>query len=149
MELPIDAEILVPHRKPMLIIDTLNESGSEGCVAEATFEDDSLFVINSSGMIERLALVELIAQSYAAASGYKDLSNSKSPLPGYLVGFSHAVFHGDAYAGQRLIIEVGQEESFDDFYIVIGKVFQQGKMIMEVKLKIWIDSNSERKLRLD
>lgn len=145
MKLPLDAKLLIPHRKPMLIIDTLNESGSKGCIAEATFDKDSPFVINNSGQIDRLALIELIAQSYAAAKGYEDLSNNKSLSQGYLVGFSHAVFNGNAYAAQRLIIKVGKGESFDDFFIITGKVFQQNEIILKAKLKIWVVSNNEQK----
>jgi predicted hotdog family 3-hydroxylacyl-ACP dehydratase len=68
MELPLDAEVLIPHRKPMQVIDRLNESDGKTGIAEACFDMDSPFVIDSSGKIERLVLIELVAQTYAAAS---------------------------------------------------------------------------------
>lgn len=144
MELPLDAERLIPHRRPMQVIDRLNESDGKEGVAETCFDMDSPFVIDSGGKIERLVLIELIAQTYAAAKGYEDLSGGKDFSQGYLVGISKAVFHGDAYAGRNLLIKVRTKDSFDDFFITAGEVFQQEKLILEASLTIWIDSNSRQ-----
>jgi predicted hotdog family 3-hydroxylacyl-ACP dehydratase len=146
MELPLDAEVLIPHRRPMQVIDRLNESDGKAGVAEACFYIDSPFVIDSSGKIERLVLIELVAQTYAAAKGYEDLSCGKKFSQGYLVGISKAVFHGDAYAGQKLLIKVWTKDSFDDFFITVGEVFQQEKLILEASLTIWINSNSKQQI---
>lgn len=144
MELPLDAEVLIPHRRPMQVIDRLNESDGKSGVAETCFDTDSPFVIDSSGKIERLVLIELVAQTYAAAKGYEDLSGGKKFSQGYLVGISKAVFHGDAYAGRNLFIKVRTKDSFDDFFITTGEVFQQEKLILEASLTIWINSNSKQ-----
>lgn len=144
MELPLDAELLIPHRRPMQVIDRLNESDGKAGVAETCFDMDSPFVIDSSGKIERLVLIELVAQTYAAAKGYEDLSGGKKLSQGYLVGISKAVFHGDAYAGESLLIKVQTKDSFDDFFITVGEVFQQEKLILEASLTIWINSDSKQ-----
>jgi predicted hotdog family 3-hydroxylacyl-ACP dehydratase len=146
MELPLDAEVLIPHRKPMQVIDRLNESDGKKGVAVACFDMDSPFVIDSSGRIERLVLIELVAQTYAAAKGYEDLSCGKKFSQGYLVGISKAVFHGDAYAGNNLLIKVRTKDSFDDFFIAVGEVFQQGELILEASLTIWIDSSTKQQI---
>jgi predicted hotdog family 3-hydroxylacyl-ACP dehydratase len=144
MELPLDAELLIPHRRPMQVIDRLNESDGKVGVAETCFDMDSPFVIDSSGKIERLVLIELVAQTYAAAKGYEDLSAGKKFSQGYLVGISKAVFHSDAYAGESLLIKVQTKDSFDDFFITVGEVFQQEKLILEASLTIWINSNTKQ-----
>jgi predicted hotdog family 3-hydroxylacyl-ACP dehydratase len=143
MKLPLDAEILIPHRKPMLVIDRLIESDGTSAVTEACFKTNCPFMIDSSGKIERLILIELIAQSYAASKGYEDLSCGKEPPKGYLVGISKAVFYGDVFAEQNLLINIRTKDSFDDFFITAGEVFQQEKLILEASLTIWIDSNTE------
>ncbi len=146
MKLPLDAEVLIPHRKPMRVIDRLIESDGTSAIAEACFDMDCPFVIDSSGKIERLILIELIAQSYAASKGHEDLSCGKRPPKGYLVGISKAVFHGDAYAGQNLLVKIRTKDSFDDFFIIAGEVFQQEKLILEASLTIWINSNTEQEM---
>ena len=146
MKLPLDAEVFIPHRKPMRLIDRLNESDGTSAIAEACIDMDSPFVIDSSGKIERLILIELVAQSYAAGKGYEDLSCGKRPPKGYLVGISKAVFHGDAYAGQNLLVKVRTKDSFDDFFITVGEVFQREKLILEASLTIWINSDIEQKI---
>ena len=144
IELPKDAEDFIPHRKPMRLIDRLLESDGDSAVAEACFEADSPFVVDDSGRIEPLALVELIAQSYAAGKGHEDLSEGKESSKGYLVSISKAHFGGVVFAGRKLVIKIRTEESFDDFYIAAGEVFQEEQMVAKASLTIWVDKNSKQ-----
>lgn len=144
MELPLDAEVLIPHRKPMRLIDRLNEYDGKSASASARFSADCPFVIDHNGTIERSALLELTAQTYAAAKGYEDLSDGNDPLQGYLVGISKAVFYGDACAGQDLLVRVRTEETFDDFYLAAGEVWHHDTVLLKATLKIWINSENTR-----
>ena len=143
MQLPADADLLIPHKKPMRIVDRLLESDGTAAQAEAVFEADSPFVDNS-GIIDRLAILELIAQSYASGKGYQDLDEGKTALKGFLVGVSNAVYHGEAYAEERLAVGIRTEESFDNFYLVGGKVFQRGALVLEATLKMWLNPDPEQ-----
>ena len=140
MELPLDAEMLIPHRKPMCLIDSLNVSDGKSGSASARFPSDCPFVIDQKGTIERLALLELTAQTYAASKGYEDLADGIDSSQGYLVGISNAVCYGDAYAGQDLRITVESEEAFDAFHLAVGEVWHHEDLLMKAKLKIWISS---------
>ena len=144
MELPLDAEVLIPHRKPMRLIDRLDASDGKSGRAAAHFPADSPFVIDHNGAIERLALLELVAQTYAAAKGYEDLSDGNDVAQGYLVGISKAVFHGDAYTDQDLLIRIRTEETFDSFYLAAGEVWHHDTLLVEATLKIWINSENSR-----
>ena len=140
MELPLDAEMLIPHRKPMRLIGRLNASDGKSGSASARFAADSPFVIDRKGTIERLALLELIAQTYAASKGYEDLVDDIDVSQGYLVGISNAVYYSDAYVRQDLLIKVESEEAFDKFHLATGEVWRDDILLMEAKLKIWISS---------
>jgi predicted hotdog family 3-hydroxylacyl-ACP dehydratase len=142
MKLPLEAELLIPHRKPMRVIERLNSSDGESGTAETFFDFDSPFVVDSSGKIERLALIEFIAQTYAAAKGHEDLSSGKEFSDGYLVGISKANFHGDAYAGEKLFVKVRTKDSFDNFFITSGEVFQHEKLLLDASLTILINPES-------
>jgi len=142
MELPLDAEMLIPHRKPMRLIDRLNASDGKSGSASASFSADCPFVIDHKGTIERLALIELIAQTYAASKGYEDLVDGIDFSQGYLVGISNAVYYSDAYAKQDLLIKVGSEEAFDKFHLATGEVWHDETLLMKAILKIWISSEN-------
>ena len=140
MELPLDAEVLIPQRKPMRLIDRLNASDGKSGSASARIPADCPFVIDNKGTIEQLALLELIAQTYAASKGYEDLAGGIDVSQGYLVGISNAVYYNDAYAGQDLVINVESEEAFDQFHLATGEVWHDETLLMKAKLKIWIIS---------
>ena len=144
MELPLDAEMLIPHRKPMCLIDSLNVSDGKSGSASARFPSDCPFVIDHKGTIERLALLELTAQTYAASKGYEDLADGIDFSQGYLVGISNAVCYGDAYARQDLLIKVRSEEAFDSFHLATGEVWHDDTLLMQATLKIWISSENTR-----
>ena len=144
MELPLDAEMLIPHSKPMRLIDRLNASDGKSGSASAYFAADCPFVIDRKGTIERLALLELIAQTYAASKGYEDLADGIDFSQGYLVGISNAVYYSDAYARQDLLIKVESEEAFDNFHFAAGEVWYDDTLLIKATLKIWISSENTR-----
>ncbi len=144
MKLPLDAEMLIPHRKPMRLIDRLNASDGKSGSASARFAADCPFVIDHKGMIERLALLELIAQTYAASKGYEDLVDGIDFSQVNLVGISNAVCYSDAYARQDLLIKVESEEAFDKFHLATGEVWHDDTLLMKATLKIWISSENIR-----
>lgn len=145
MELPLDAEMLIPHRKPMRLIDRLNASDGKSGSASARFPADCPFVIDHKGTIERLALLELIAQTYAASKGYEDLVDGIDCSQGYLVGISNAVCYSDANVRQDLLIKVGSEEAFDKFHFATGEVWHDDTLLMKATLKVWISSENTRR----
>lgn len=142
MDLPTNADRLLPHEKPMCVVERLLVSDGTTGQTEATFSDDSPFV-DAEGKIDRLMLLELIAQSYASARGHEDLSEGNDVSEGFLVGVSKAIFHGDAYAKKTLLVKIRTEETFNSFYIASGRVFQGQALVLEATLKIWLNSDSE------
>ena len=114
MDLPVNADLLLPHEKPMCVVDRLLESDGTAGQTEAIFSSESPFV-NAEGKIDRLMLLELIAQSYASARGYEDISDGNNISKGFLVGISKAIFHGDAYAEKPLLVKIRTEEILDSF----------------------------------
>ena len=142
MNFPVKADTLLPHEKPMRVVDRLLASDGTAGQTEAIFSGDSPFV-DAEGKIDRLMLLELIAQSYASARGYEDISEGNDVSEGFLVGVSKANFHGDAYAKEPLLVDIRTEEIFDSFYIASGKVFQRETLVLEAMLKIWLNPDSQ------
>jgi predicted hotdog family 3-hydroxylacyl-ACP dehydratase len=142
MELPIKAELLIPHRGAMCLIDHLVEYKNDSGRVAACFPSDSPFIMDDGVTVDPMALVELVAQSYAAGEGYRDMLAGKKPPEGYLVGISSVSFHKDAHAGDELFIDVRTEESFEKFFIASGKVCMGTENLLEVTLTIYINSEN-------
>jgi predicted hotdog family 3-hydroxylacyl-ACP dehydratase len=68
ISLPIDAEQLVPHRRPVCMIDRLVEYRDESGVVEALIRSGNILV-GEDGVLDCIAYMELIAQAYAATYG--------------------------------------------------------------------------------
>ena len=82
LTLPVDADLLVPHRRPVCMIDRLVEYRDESGVVEALLRSDNLLV-GEDGVLDRTAYMELIAQAYAAFKGYRDLLHEKPVKKGF------------------------------------------------------------------
>ena len=123
MKLPLDAEMLIPHRKPMCSIDSLVFYDGKSAIASACLSKENFFVLNEEGKIEQLILLELLAQAYAASKGYEDLLEGN----------------------QNLIIKVSSDEAFDNFHFAQGQVWHDEIMLMEAILKIWLSSEDDKK----
>ena len=88
LTLPVDAELLVPHRRPICMIDRLVEYRDESCVVEALIHSGDLLV-DEDGVLDRVAYMELIAQAFAAFKGYHETLHEKPVKKGFLVVVKH------------------------------------------------------------
>jgi predicted hotdog family 3-hydroxylacyl-ACP dehydratase len=137
MNLPADTEQFMLHRAPMRLVHRLLCVEGDRAEAESKPEAGDA-VIGPDGKVERTALLEMVAQTYAAARGYRDLSENKPPALGYLVGASDFRIERAPQAGQLLRIEVQSANSFEDFYLVDGRVLCQNQVLAEGTLKVWL-----------
>ena len=137
MSLPADTEAFMLHRSPMRLVHRLlclEEDYAEG---ETTFQAGDVGV-DAQGRVEAAALLELVAQTYAAAQGYKDRQADKASDMGYLVGAQDFHIERRPSAGQRLLIRIKSSYSFGDFYFVDGQVLCEGCLVAGGTLKIWL-----------
>jgi hypothetical protein len=114
MSLPADTEAYMLHRPPLRLVQKLL------CV-------DGDF-----------------AQTYAAAKGYRDRLSDKPASLGYLVGASDFRIECVPSAGQRLLIKVKSSCSFEDFYLLDGRVLCDGRVAASGALKIWVQPEAKQ-----
>jgi predicted hotdog family 3-hydroxylacyl-ACP dehydratase len=137
LTLPLDAEKLIPHRKPVCMVDRLIEFKDQAGTVEAVVSSENA-LIEDNGQLDQLAVAEMIAQACAAAKGYEGrLSNDPMKL-GYLVGIKKLQFFGKAFAGDNLQISVHTVGAISGFTVVEGKVICNEKIIAEGKIKLWV-----------
>lgn len=136
MTLPADTEQFMLHRAPMRLVQRLLRVDGDQAEAEARLEPGDVGV-GPDGKVERTALMEMVAQTYAAARGYLDLAEDASPALGYLVGVGDFRVIRAPQAGERLRIEVQSANSFEDFYSVEGCVRCRDEILATGTLKVW------------
>jgi radical SAM protein with 4Fe4S-binding SPASM domain len=134
--LPFPAEELIPQKRPMRLIDELVRVGERSGEVSATVSDDMPFV-RGDGVLDEIALFEMMAQSVAALDGFKRWGRSGSSPRGYLVGARRLEILEPARAGDTLHISLHKEARFGNFGILEGTVSRNGAVLARGEIKIW------------
>ncbi len=144
LQYPVSAKGLVPHRRPMRMVDTVLSVQSDGSgKAEFMVSEDNIF-LDQDGFLAPEALAEMMAQTFAAVSGCLNSASGHQPT-GYLVGIKRLECADRAGKGQRLCIEVWPAGDFAGFVIVEARVSRQNQILATGELKIWQDPQSDQK----
>jgi predicted hotdog family 3-hydroxylacyl-ACP dehydratase len=143
MTLPADADTYMLHESPLRLIQNLLSVDGDYAEAETTLKTGDVG-IGSDGKVEAATLVELVAQTYAAAQGYRDKTDNRPIRPGYLVGVSGFQIESRPPAGELLLMRVKSSLSFDDFYLVEGQVLCGGSVVAGGTLKIWVQPQAQQ-----
>ena len=137
LTLPLPAQELIPHRKPMCMVDRLVEFADQGGTVEAFVSSDNALV-NDDGRLDPLAVAEMIAQAYAVVKGYDDHLSGEPVKQGFLVGIRKIQFHQAVFAGDNLRIHVNTVGNIAGFAVVEGVVTHKSDIIAEGQIKLWV-----------
>ncbi|MBN1141356.1 MAG: hypothetical protein JXB25_06125 [Deltaproteobacteria bacterium] len=142
MGFPVEAEDLIPHRLPMRLIEALESYDGVTGVVRARSGSDHPFR-EENGVLAEAALVELIAQSFAAVQGFADRQGGGAVRRGFLVGARRIGFYRRPRPEDELRVVVHAAASFESFAIVEGKVLSGEETLAEGNIKVWIASREE------
>lgn len=137
LTLPLAAEDLVPHRLPMRLVDRLLAIDGQNGTVEALIRPDCPLV-DDAGRLESVALIELLAQGYAALKGYLDRRDGKAVRQGFLVGVKKMSAHRAIRVGELLRIEIHTLGELADFAVAAGEIHCGEELVAEAELKVWI-----------
>ena len=140
--MPVDAAPLVPHDKPMLLIETLLSLGEKTSVSRMVIREDNIFLGND-GILAGSAYVELIAQAMAAQHGFETLGRPVRVKGGFLVGVKNLEVKGFAVKGDVLDVHIEKTGKYGNVGILIGEVFKGSELIASGELKIWQEEQAQ------
>jgi len=140
IKLPVDAKTLMPHKSPMVFIDTLEKVGERTALASTTIKADWLFV-DKNGYLDEVAYLELIAQAAAALNGFEELSKNAGKFEGFLLGGRKLKVFKKARSGDRLEISLFKYAKYGEFGIVKAQVSANCELLAEGEVKIWHKSD--------
>lgn len=139
--LPLDAALLVPHRPPMLLVSQLLACDSDASEAIARLPAECPLA-REDGEIEPAALIELMAQTCAAAQGYRGLQQEQPPRVGYLVGITKTELSGSLHAGETCRVLAKVIGVLGPFAVTEATVVRDGQVIAKGTIKTW-ERNSD------
>jgi len=140
--LPVPVQSLVPHRKPMLLVDRLLSYGDGSGVVEAVITDDIIFV-DENEQLDSAALIEIMAQAYATIEGYRCLLDKVPARTGFLVGMQDIDIIKRPFVGDCLNINVDTVAVVEHFAVVEAEVLLKKEIIARGRLKLWINVDKE------
>jgi predicted hotdog family 3-hydroxylacyl-ACP dehydratase len=127
-DLPMPAEPLMPHRPPMRLVDSLVSRDADGGVTESRFQPDSVMA-DEHGVVDDVALAELIAQSHAAVTGHLARLCGSPARQGWLAAIRDLRITGRARVGDLLVTRVRTIAALDGLTVVEGMVACSGENI--------------------
>ena len=131
------AEIL-PHRPPMVMIDSISEWDGESARGVKVFREDD-YASSDAGLAE-VILIECLAQTVAAMSGLNARQSGHPPGMGMLVGVDHFEIHAPPVPQVETQLLIKVENRLGPFLLVHGKALQKSEVIAEGNLKFYIEA---------
>jgi len=143
--LPFPAEIVIPHRPPMLLIDQLLERDREkgSALLKAIVPSNGPFIHNNRPIDEYF--IELCAQATAVVNGYDEWLDDKKSTKGFLVGIEHFNFNLPKYLNKNeiLYIEIEKKFKFANITVMLCKIYHNKQEIINGNLKVWSITEEE------
>ncbi|MFD2526296.1 3-hydroxyacyl-ACP dehydratase [Flavihumibacter stibioxidans] len=133
---------VIPQRPPFVMIDELIQCDENLTRTAFTVRQDNLFLEN--GRLGSSAMVENIAQTAAAGSGYKALKENGPVLVGFIGAIKNLVIADLPAAGDLLQTETRLVNSVFNVSIVEGKVFSGDKLMASCEMKIFLQPPTGR-----
>lgn len=134
--LPAPAQPFVPQSGPMRVIDTLLSVGERRAEASLTVHPEMPF-INDDGSVDEAIYLEMIAQSMAAANGFRERGNGANSGGGLLLGAKKLRINGIARVGDELKVSVVKTAKFGDFGLIEGRITRNGKELARGEVKVY------------
>ena len=132
----LDIDTLVPHRRPMRLVDEILAVDEHSATTAAVVTPD--WPSFSDGSVSALLTIELVAQTAAVIGGYKALT-APSPTKartGMLVAIKQADFRvGVLPTGTRLVTRATTHPVLENFKEIKGVVEIDDRIVCEMTLQ--------------
>ena len=130
---------LVPQRPPMVMIDQLTFANEKSARGRLNIKESNLFSYN--GQLQEAGLVEFIAQTAAAYTGYLSISNNQEVKKGFIGSIKNLVIHSLPDINTEIQSEVVIDTELLGFTIITGRVFQNDKVLAECEMRILLEGS--------
>jgi len=125
---------LIPQRPPMQMIDKLLYADERSAKGGLLVKASNLFCEN--GKLRESGLIEFIAQTAAAYTGYRNKMNNNTVNEGYIGAIKNLSIAALPSVNSEIQSEIMIENEIVGFTIITGKVLDKGNVIAECEMRI-------------
>ncbi len=131
-----DAKKYIPQGPPFVMIDEVTRADDTISQTSFTVREGHLFVEN--GRFTEPGLVENMAQTAAAGTGYRSGESGIPPQVGYIGALKNLIINELPNVGDTISTEIQFMNQVLNVHIVQGRVFKDGREIASCELKIFL-----------
>jgi 3-hydroxymyristoyl/3-hydroxydecanoyl-(acyl carrier protein) dehydratase len=132
---------LIPQRPPMVMIDKLIYADPKTGKGIFYITESNPFCFN--GQLLEAGMMECIAQTAAAFTGYSRLSMHEEVKKGYIGSVKNLVVYSLPSAGTEIQSEITLENELLGFTIITGRIKQNDNLLAECEMRILIEVDDE------
>lgn len=133
---------ILPHRKPMLLIDEILELDDSCAVTQSVVTEK--WPLCDGRNASPIVLVELMAQTSGIHNGFirEKREGRAAGTHGWIVGIRQARFWVDALpVGTRIVVKTENQMEFEGFRDIYGRIEIEGKVAAEIALQLLRDTS--------
>lgn len=136
MSTPYSIIELIPHKEPMVMVGKLVQADEISAVTTFFIREDNLFC--SQGFLQEPGLIENIAQTAAAWSGYIRKEKQLNTSVGYIGGIKNLQIHALPEVKTELVTTIKVSHTVFNANIVYGEVRnKKGTLFAECEMKLF------------
>ena len=141
-DMAIPAHDLIPHRPPIVFIDRVTGAADSRVTSSFTVPGASPY-LDREGRLMPEALLEVMAQCFAAGAGLQAAGAGQEISWGYLAAVRDMRVHAAVFSGDTLHAEAEHRMSVGPLHIVDCRVLRDGMPVAGAQLKIFIPEDRE------
>lgn len=128
---------IIPQGPPFVMIDALLSSDETTTRASLIVGEDNIFV--AEGLFREPGIVEHIAQTAAARSGYAVQQEQGPVLVGYIGSIRNLQVFQLPAVGDELLTDITIVNQVFNVTMITGKVFCKDQLVAQCEMKIFIN----------
>lgn len=129
-------EQIIPHRYPMLMIDSYKKIDSDTASSEIYFKPGNYGCEN--GYVLESILIESVAQTVAAHFGYKSLMKEENdPDIGMLTSVDTFIFYEKVKDTSKIDIRIFKTDEIGEFKLISGDIRVNEKLVAKGHIKVF------------
>jgi len=133
----IDIEFLVPQRSPFIMVDKLIEYKNDFARTSLLVTPENILV--QDGLFSEEGMVENMAQTAATFLGYESYLKGLDAPVGFIAAIKHLKVTQSIAQNAQIYTSIKFSNTILNINIVDAMIEQDGKVVAEAELRIYID----------
>lgn len=135
----IDIIELLPQRPPMVMVDKMIACDNNHITTQLTIREENLF--SFQGNFQESGLIENIAQTAAALSGYQAKLNDKKVKLGFIGSVRNLEIISLPAVGSQIETSVEVTGQVMNVDMIKGEIRQNNQVIAQCEMRIFLENN--------